>query len=583
MKKTKSQLVRAIHELLLFIGVLAFFILIVVPFRVIAEEARMSIPKDAKPGQYQFRMFPSDDDSFDEVAYSSSFRVVERAVKKLTLKAPSLIIAKTKKFGKYNNIYYGYGIYLKWNDPNRNVTHWQVQYSLDNIDWNYAYKKIKYSHGSWVNHHGDNIFGKYTKNLNSGATYYYRVRSCNSSGCSSWSNIKSATIPGYSKTISEFTKRLVLEDTFIDNRNHWYIDDKELYIRGGKYNIDARSSDHISYNEYRILKDGRIRVKAIWKEGKPGMAYGLMFRRKERLHFYMFVINAYGKYSLACVDGGKAKPLIGWTKSNELRVKGKNTIEVELQGNLITGYINGKKVFSKYDSKYSTGPYGFFVSKGVHAQFDDLRVWEYVVRTSDIQTSTLFEDNFSRASTLSANWEIHDAKNPAGGPSQWVIQNGELWQKSNIYRSGPDEYDFFEGTHTVTKQGINWTNYEISVDFRISGDNDGVGVLFRYRDAEHYYRFITVEDSANHGPFRRIQVKDGDKYITLAESKEGYDPSMSHNIRIRVVGENITVFFDGQRTLSAKDSRYASGRIGLQAYAEQPVFDNIKVSAIKGS
>jgi len=197
------------------------------------------------------------------------------------------------------------------------------------------------------------------------------------------------------------------------------------------------------------------------------------------------------------------------------------------------------------------------------------------------KNSILFKDDFSKLSTLSNNWEIYDAKNSAEGPSEWVVEDGKLKQKSNIFRSGADEYDFFEGTHVITKEGNDWKNYEVSADFSIDGDNDGVGILFRYTDEEHYYRFITVEDPVNHGPFRRLQIKDGDKYITLTESKEGYDPSTWHSIKIRVVNDNIDIFFDNKNIFSKKDSRYTGGRIGLQTYAEQPVFDNVLVSEIK--
>ncbi|MCK4642387.1 hypothetical protein KAU32_01995 [bacterium] len=200
-------------------------------------------------------------------------------------------------------------------------------------------------------------------------------------------------------------------------------------------------------------------------------------------------------------------------------------------------------------------------------------------KTAQTGDSILFSDNFSDASTLASNWIIHDDKNPSSGPSLWVLQEEKLMQKSNIFRSGADEYKFFEGTHIVTKIGSDWGNYEFSVDFTIAGDDDGVGVLFRYQDPEHYYRFVTVTDPGNKGPFRKLQVKDGDKYSTIAESDEGYDSAKPHKVKVRLVGKSIVILFDDKEILSAEDSRYSSGRIGLMSYAEQPVFDNVLVIA----
>ncbi len=191
----------------------------------------------------------------------------------------------------------------------------------------------------------------------------------------------------------------------------------------------------------------------------------------------------------------------------------------------------------------------------------------------------LFQDDFSKSGNLK-NWQIIDCKDASQGPSDWKIKDGELFQSSNIYRGGDKEYDMYEGTMAITKEGKNWKNYEFSSDFRITGDDDGVGVIFRYQDPEHFYRFITVDDPGNNGPFCRLQAKDGDKYITLAENSKGYDSSKPHNVKITANGNELTVYFDGQKILSAKDNRYKSGKIGLMCYAEQPAFDNILVKKI---
>ncbi len=193
-------------------------------------------------------------------------------------------------------------------------------------------------------------------------------------------------------------------------------------------------------------------------------------------------------------------------------------------------------------------------------------------------SGTLFQDDFSKESNLK-NWEIVDCQSPASGPSEWKIENGELFQTSNIYREDR-EYEMYEGTKAITKDDKDWTNYEFSTDFRITGDDDGVGVVFRYQDPEHYYRFITLQDPSNNGPFCKLQVKDGDNYTTLDEVQTGYDAATTHNIKIVANGDELTVYLDGKKILSAKDSKYKNGRIGLMCYAEQPAFDNVIVKAI---
>lgn len=203
------------------------------------------------------------------------------------------------------------------------------------------------------------------------------------------------------------------------------------------------------------------------------------------------------------------------------------------------------------------------------------------VSKAKVSGRVLFSDDFSRPSSLNASYRVIDCKNPKSKPSEWFIEGGRLYQSSNIYRGGSDEYKYFEGTHLITKSGQNWSDYEVTVDFKILGDNDGVGVLFRYIDENHFYRFITVMDKGNKGPFRRLQAKVGSEYVTLAESTARFDTKKEHTIRIHAVGNTLSVYFDDDPPLQARDSRYHSGRVGLLCYAEQPVFDNLVVRESK--
>ena len=95
-------------------------------------------------------------------------------------------------------------------------------------------------------------------------------------------------------------------------------------------------------------------------------------------------------------------------------------------------------------------------------------------------------------------WKVVDDPSPSG-PSQWVAQNGSLKQLSNIYRTDR-EYEFYQGTHIVAGS-LDWTDYVLSFDMK-SADNDGIGAIIRYQDKDNYYRFLMVQDSGNHGPFR---------------------------------------------------------------------------------
>ncbi|HVT04520.1 MAG TPA: family 16 glycoside hydrolase [Thermoanaerobaculia bacterium] len=186
-----------------------------------------------------------------------------------------------------------------------------------------------------------------------------------------------------------------------------------------------------------------------------------------------------------------------------------------------------------------------------------------------MRTRVLFEELFREPPLLTDRWEIHEARDAILGPSKWFLKDSAIWQTSNIFRKGEWERVALQGSTLVTRGGQEWDDCQITVKFK-STDDDGVGVVFRYRDEEHHYRFITVEDKENGGPFRRLQVLDGKNITTLAETTLGYNRGESHTIRIRTAGPDLQVWFDGDE-LSAKSSLFRQGKIGLLTYAENPI------------
>jgi hypothetical protein len=113
------------------------------------------------------------------------------------------------------------------------------------------------------------------------------------------------------------------------------------------------------------------------------------------------------------------------------------------------------------------------------------------------------------------NWTILDDAPYASGPSSWGILNGVLFQNSNIYTT-ENEYSVFKGTHIIAGNEL-WDNYYFNVRIT-STDDDGIGMLFRYQDPNNYYRFITVADPGNQGPFKRLEKQIDGVFYTLAQS-----------------------------------------------------------------
>ncbi|RKZ30001.1 hypothetical protein DRQ33_08270 [bacterium] len=190
------------------------------------------------------------------------------------------------------------------------------------------------------------------------------------------------------------------------------------------------------------------------------------------------------------------------------------------------------------------------------------------------QDSLPFFDNFDDGDC--GDWMVYDIAPYADGPSNWVVIAGVLTQTSNIYTT-EDEYSVYTGTRIITGD-TSWSDYSFSVELK-STDDDGVGLLFRYRNEGDYYRYIRVEDEGNGGPFRRIERCSDSVFTILAQDIEpiSYPPNY-YCVTVWVSGESIKVFEEGVSVLTACDTTYSSGMIGFMCYANNgSFFDNVAV------
>lgn len=181
--------------------------------------------------------------------------------------------------------------------------------------------------------------------------------------------------------------------------------------------------------------------------------------------------------------------------------------------------------------------------------------------TLGAQTS-LFSDDFAR-SGIGAEWTLVDDPDPYG-TSQWYLEGGKLIQYSNIYRSGSWE-TYYQGTHAVAGSPV-WGDYSLQATVKPT-DDDGWGMIIRYVDKENYYRFLTVQDSANNGPFMRIdKVVKGTPQI-LAVRKDALAYNTAYQMKFEAMGPMLTVYVNGAKALEARDSSFAAGKVGFMTYA----------------
>jgi hypothetical protein len=142
------------------------------------------------------------------------------------------------------------------------------------------------------------------------------------------------------------------------------------------------------------------------------------------------------------------------------------------------------------------------------------------------------------------------------------VTNGELRQSGDtagddIDPVTPDK----PGTYALAGDP-GWGDYRLAVRLR-SDTEGGIGVLFRYQDADNYYRFSM--DAA--GSFRRLVKKAAGTVSILWEDSIAYTVGREYLLTIDCIGERLVGYIDGIRLFAVEDGEVASGTIGLYCWA----------------
>jgi hypothetical protein len=176
-------------------------------------------------------------------------------------------------------------------------------------------------------------------------------------------------------------------------------------------------------------------------------------------------------------------------------------------------------------------------------------------------------------------WTVHD-EGTLEGPSAWQVSSGKLMQLSNIYGPTAIAVTNRAGTFVVWDNSFayRWRDYLFNTTLT-SGDDDGIGVLFRYRDPNNYYK---VEFDSQRS-FRRLLRKLNGVETTLASDSTGYVPNVPFVLQVKVVDGKIEVRVDGVLLFGGEisDGTLPIGTIGLYAWGNPAAaFDNVRVAAL---
>ena len=183
----------------------------------------------------------------------------------------------------------------------------------------------------------------------------------------------------------------------------------------------------------------------------------------------------------------------------------------------------------------------------------------------------LLNENFDNGTY--AGWSIID-EGAKARPSLWSAASGTMVQKSNIYTlSFPSQ----PGTYALYNAGTVWTNYKVSLTMK-SNDSDSIGVMFRYKDKNNYYRFSW---DRNRKQQQLVKKCNGRFTVLCTNSGIPYVKGRDYQVDIVANGTTLQVFIDSVLVLQTTDISLNSGSIAIYSWANAgSYFDNIVVQKL---
>jgi hypothetical protein len=195
--------------------------------------------------------------------------------------------------------------------------------------------------------------------------------------------------------------------------------------------------------------------------------------------------------------------------------------------------------------------------------------------TSNELTIQVYHEDFS--DTDLSDWMIVDQGRWLG-PSRWSVVGGALTESSGVRRPEWPWNVARLGTLAVYRGGLAWTDYSVSLSLR-SQDNHDLGVVFRYQDANNYYRFSW---NGQTGVRRLVVCRDG-RFTVLASDVRRYERGTTYAVEVKAHGPVLEVEVDGATILSATDATLERGTFGLYSSGNRgSAFDDILVDDLAG-
>jgi hypothetical protein len=183
-------------------------------------------------------------------------------------------------------------------------------------------------------------------------------------------------------------------------------------------------------------------------------------------------------------------------------------------------------------------------------------------------TDVTFNFDKEEVDKLPADW--------TGATSTWLIASDG--SNKAMKQAGKNEGDKF---NICVQNKLTYQNLEMEVRIKaLEGREDqGGGLVWRYRDAKNYY--ITRANPLENN-FRVYKVVNGNRK-QMESANVSIKKGEWYTIKVVMTGNSITCYYNGQKLLSHTDDTFpTAGSVGFWSKADAvSLFDDLKIKVLK--
>jgi hypothetical protein len=175
--------------------------------------------------------------------------------------------------------------------------------------------------------------------------------------------------------------------------------------------------------------------------------------------------------------------------------------------------------------------------------------------------------------------KFHSAKTGGGGAEKWAVTaDSTAPSKPNVVAQTSTDQTDYRFPLLIADEG-SFQDLDLTVRFKaVSGSVDqAAGLVFRLKDPNNYY---IVRANALENNYRLYHVING-RRMQFAGANFKVSSGEWHELRVELVGNKITCYYDGEKKIEATDNTFKdAGKVGLWTKADSVTyFDNLKVTA----